>query len=224
MSRRRLAVYNRRRSNPLPNILSMLMMGIIAGAIFTLFDRPDAPAAPIASPIVIPLTATPEAVVADAVPEPPQNRLPTPPPSQLASTKLFIPTAGVSASIVEVYLDGVSWDVSQLGPFAGHLQGTASLDHLLGNKVLAGHVEMADGQAGIFADIGKLSVGDPLILNQAGSALTYTVKTIKKVAPDDLTVLYPTQTDQLTLITCDSYDFFQDAYSERVVVVAERAL
>jgi sortase (surface protein transpeptidase) len=40
--------------------------------------------------------------------------------------------------------------------------------------------------------------------------------------PDDLTVLYPTTDERLTLITCDSYDFLQDAYLERMVVIADR--
>jgi sortase (surface protein transpeptidase) len=35
-------------------------------------------------------------------------------------------------------------------------------------------------------------------------------------------VLYPTDTDRITLITCDSYDFLQNTYQDRLVVVADR--
>ena len=82
---------------------------------------------------------------------------------------------------------------------------------------------MADGRAGIFASLRDLKKGDPVILRQNGSEIRYFVNEVRTVKPDDLTPLYPTQTAQLTLVTCGKYDFFQDAYLERVVVTAERA-
>jgi len=45
---------------------------------------------------------------------------------------------------------------------------------------------------------------------------------VRQVEPDDLTPLYPSTTEQLTLITCGSYNFFSDEYEIRTVVVAER--
>lgn len=145
--------------------------------------------------------------------------LPTATPMPRAS--LSIPTAGVIASVVEIYLDGVSWDVTRLGVNAGHLQGTAWIGET-GNIVLAGHSEMADGRAGIFRNIGELRTGDPVVLSLGDTQQQYRVTEVKTVKPDDLSVLYPTTTDRITLITCDDYDFLQNTYQERVVVVAER--
>ena len=81
---------------------------------------------------------------------------------------------------------------------------------------------MPDGRAGIFAGMSKLNVGDPVILSLDNQEQRYNITTVKKVQPDDLSVLYPTDKDQLTLITCDAYDFLQNTYQDRVVVVAER--
>jgi LPXTG-site transpeptidase (sortase) family protein len=91
-----------------------------------------------------------------------------------------------------------------------------------GNIVLAGHVEMVDGRRGIFATIGELEIGDPLYLSQDGEERVYQVTQLFTTAPDDLSVLYPTTDERVTLITCSNYDFLQDSYLDRVVVIAER--
>jgi LPXTG-site transpeptidase (sortase) family protein len=153
-----------------------------------------------------------------ATPQAPVVATPSPPP---AATTVFIPTVGIHTTIIEAYLNGTSWDVANLGTNAGHLQGTASLDEP-GNVVLAGHAELADGRLGIFARVGEVKVGDPIIVQEGDSERHYIVRAVEITTPDDLTVLYPTQDDQLTLITCDAYDFFQDVYRERTVVIAER--
>jgi LPXTG-site transpeptidase (sortase) family protein len=151
-------------------------------------------------------------------PEPRLATIATPPPPP---TTVFIPTVGIHTSIIEAYLDGTSWDVANLGTNAGHLQGTAWLDEP-GNVVLAGHAELADGRRGIFARVGEVSVGDPIIVQQGDNERHYLVRAVAITTPDDLSVLYPTSDDQLTLITCDAYDFFRDVYLERTVVIAER--
>jgi LPXTG-site transpeptidase (sortase) family protein len=143
------------------------------------------------------------------------------PTSVLTATTLYIPSAGIYAPVIEVFLDGNSWDIRNLGTNVGHLQGTAWLD-TPGNIVLSGHVEMADGRLGVFATIEELAQGDLVVLQHGTEERRYGVREISRVAPDDLHVLYPTQSEQLTLITCDAYDFFQNAYLERVVVVADR--
>ena len=208
-------MYRRQRSGSSSSILTFVVLGILLGIGFLLYQqwRSPAPAAPPSltdTPLPLPsLTPTPFQAIT----------LPTATPTPHAS--LLLPTAGVSASVVEIYLDGESWDVRYLGFNAGHLQGTAQFGEP-GNVVLAGHVEMADGRPGIFAGIDMLNVGDPAILSLGDAQQRYSVTAIKKVAPDDLSVLYPTQTDRLTLITCDSYNFLQDEYQDRLVIVADR--
>jgi len=134
---------------------------------------------------------------------------------------IFIPSAGIYAPIVETYLDGVSWDVSQLGNNVGHLQGTPWVDSP-GNVVLSGHVELSDGRQGIFATLSEVAVGDIIVVTVQGDEWRYMVTDIKSATPDDVSHVYPTDVDVLTLITCDGYDFFQNAYLERTIVVSER--
>jgi LPXTG-site transpeptidase (sortase) family protein len=135
---------------------------------------------------------------------------------------LSVPTAGVIAHIVDVYLNGTGWDVSQLGHNVGHLDGTASITEQ-GNIILVGHVEMPDGSAGIFSRIGQLSPGDPIILKNGNNRKDYVVTTVRKAAPDDLSVLYPSEDDEITLITCGDYNILQNTYLERIIVVAKRS-
>lgn len=211
MYRRRLSSYNRR-GGTTSMVFNMVLLGILVGVGFLLYDRWQTP-----SPTAQSSTQTPPPIPTLTLP--PSQPLPS--PTALPEARVLIPTAGVNALVVNVYLDGESWDVSQLGEYAGHLQGTAWIN-TPGNVALAGHVEMRDGRPGIFARIEELRMGDPVILTQSGVEQRYAVTDIKRVSPDDLSVLYPTSNDRITLITCDSYDFLQNTYQERIVVVAER--
>lgn len=203
-------MYRRQRQSS--SVLTIVVLGIMLGVGFLLYQqwRNPAPAvapAPTNTPAPLPTETARPVVLPSATPMP--------------RASIFLPTTGVTAPVIEVYLDGESWDVKSLGQNAGHLQGTAWFGET-GNIVLAGHVELPDGRAGIFAGIGELNLGDPVILTLNEAQQRYSVASIKKVAPDDLSVLYPTEDDQLTLITCDAYDFLQNSYQERLVVVAER--
>ena len=134
-----------------------ILLGIFAGIGFLLYQQLTAPAAPPPPPptatFIPTLTNTPPPLI-------PPTLTPAP-----RVGRLSIPTAGVNTAIVEVYLDGVSWDVHYLGQNAGHLQGTAWLGES-GNVVLAGHVEMADGSPGIFATLDQMNPGDLVILSR----------------------------------------------------------
>lgn len=210
---------SRRRSSPL---LPLLFLGFIAGIGFLVYDNFIAKPQNAASPQQ---TITQETVptVADSGPTVQPAGSPVPgAQADIADASLFIPNAGIIAPIIRVYLDGTSWDISNLGMNVGHLQGTSWVDAGPGNIVLSGHVEMSDGRKGIFANIHDLKQGDVLILREGGEERHYAVTFTGTVQPDDLTPLYPSADDRLTLITCGNYDFFQDNYLERVVVVAER--
>lgn len=211
-------MYRRKRS-PFANLFSLILIGMMAGIIFTIYVNLNTPPG-----MTQPLTSI-ATLASTSIPITPTPELPS--TSSLSAAgmvteaSLYIPSAGVSAPIIQVFLDGESWDVSQLGDNIGHLQGTAWLDQP-GNIVLSGHVERRSGRPGIFATLRDLEAGDEVIVVYQGSERRYTVSTLTTVEPDDLTPLYPTNVDQLTLITCDAYDFFQNTYQKRVVVVAER--
>jgi LPXTG-site transpeptidase (sortase) family protein len=224
-------MYRRRRSTR-GTFIRLILLGIFSGLVFLVYDnlRQPVSAPPVAEPIA---TAVPT-LTAEA-PEPTATEAPasTPTPPAVANgvttgrdfvsgSTLFIPAAGVFAPITRVYLDGFSWDVSNLGLNVGHLQGTAWMDSGPGNIVLSAHVEMRDGSGGPFSTLHELAVGDLIILRRGEDERRYSVIEVYSVEPDDLTPVYPTTSERLTLITCDDYDFFRDMYATRTVVVAER--
>lgn len=208
-------MYGYRRSGSMSGITLAVCLGLIIGIGFLIYSGDFTPRpqhrAPIAQPTIT--------LMPTLIPHP--TLQPAKPREITSGATFFAPTAGIDTSVIQSYLDGTSWDIADLGTYAGHLQGTAWMNEP-GNIVLAGHVEMSDGRKGIFARIEDLKIGDPLILSQARQRQTYAVKQVLTVNPDDLSVLYPTTSEQLTLITCTNYDFIQDVYHERYVVVAER--
>ncbi len=219
-------MYRQRRRFPLR---LLILFGVIGGVAFVIFDQSRS--APVAN---IQPTQTPVQVVAQnpdatATPQFSEQLVVTPSPTpinardlgpDIENAALVIPGAGVVAPIVRVYLGDTTWDVSQLGNNIGHLEGTRWLSEP-GNIVLSGHVELSDGREGIFANLHEVQIGDRVIVTQDGNDYHYDVSSIANYDPTDLTPIYPSTTNILTLITCGTYDFISDTYLERVVVVAE---
>ena len=212
----------RRQRRPASNFFTLIVLGVLAGMLYLVYDHLSHPSietlaiTPVIEPTTQLLTPTPLL---------PEASLPAPlaTPGMAIEAEIFIPRIGVSAPIIPVFLDGESWNVSQLGMNVGYLHGTAWLDEI-GNVVLSGHVDLRDGRAGIFRKLPELQTGDQILIVYEGNERTYAVSELMNVEPEDLTPLYPTDFERLTLITCDveTYDFFQDTYQKRVVVVAER--
>ncbi|MBC8099885.1 MAG: sortase [Armatimonadetes bacterium] len=210
----------RRQRNPFANLFTLILLGALAGVVFIVYDQVRTSNAP--APLV-----SPTVVVAAVLPTLTPTVMPTAIPTNSAGivqlAQLSIPRLGVFAPIIQVYLDEQSWDVSQLGRNVGYLQGTGWLDQAQpGNVVLSGHVELRNGETAVFAALKQLAIGDQIIVLYKNTERIYTVTQSTTVDPDDLTPLYPTENEQLTLITCDAFDFFQNAYQKRIVVVAER--
>lgn len=211
-------IYRRDSRRPVLPVLFVIGLGIIAGAIFLLRDN---------SPEDQPAPTQTQAAVDTAVAQGTELPLfdvvatPTAPHEITTGAQFRAPTAGITSEVIESYISGTTWDVTDLGRFVGHLQGTAWVD-TPGNIVLAGHVEMADGRQGVFANINDLAIGDPVYLAQSGEERVYQVTQLFTTGPDDLSVLHPSPSERLTLITCSNYNFLQDEYLDRVVVIAER--
>ncbi len=136
---------------------------------------------------------------------------------------ISIPVLGIQSSIVEFPLNGVSWDISTWETRVGHLEGTAWF-HEMGNIVLGGHSEMPDLSAGIFAELDQLKIGDTILINLGIENRRYIVTSVTSTSASDLTPLYPTSGERLTLITCDTLTYNRTArtYAKRVVVTTER--
>jgi LPXTG-site transpeptidase (sortase) family protein len=215
MSRSRLSS-NRGKSNSL--ILRLIVLGAVLGAGFLVVQRFRHPPSE-QPPTIAGLPSLTPSVIPTAIP----SAVPLPTNTAYPRANLSAPTVGINADIVDVYLDGQSWDVAQLGNNIGHLQGTGWVG-AAGNIGLAGHVELADGRVGVFRNLDKMATGDPITLTLGDLQQYYKVTQVKRANPNDLTILEPSNVDTITLITCDigAYNLLQNAYLDRVVVVAER--
>ena len=100
---------------------------------------------------------------------------------------------------------------SQLEKGVGHFEGSV-LPGQTDNSVLAGHRDS------VFSKLGKLKLGDLLIINTAAGNFTYKVSRFRIVDENDRTVIVPTKTAVLTLSTC--YPFFYIGNAPRRYIVS----
>ena len=136
---------------------------------------------------------------------------------------ISIPALGINSYVTEFGLNGVSWNINPWEAGVGHLQGTAWFGNA-GNIALGGHSWLPNRTPGIFVNLHTLQPGQEVIINSGGQELRYTVTGISNVSMYDLSVLYPTGHEQITLITCDagSFDPQSSLYQRRVIVTAVR--
>ncbi len=136
---------------------------------------------------------------------------------------ISIPTLGVNSGITEFALNGKSWSISPWEGGIGHLQGTGWFD-AGGNIALGGHSWLPNQTPGIFVNLHTVRSGDEVIVNLNGEERRYAVTGVRSVSMYDLSVLYPVEGEQITLITCDaaSFDPQSELYQQRVIVTAQR--
>ncbi|NIN66229.1 MAG: sortase [Anaerolineae bacterium] len=124
----------------------------------------------------------------------------------------------LDAPIVAVPIVGDTWDVSSLTHEIGHLAGTANPGER-SNMVLSAHVTLKTG-AGPFQRLEWLRQGATAVVYAGEEAYTYRVVEKKYVAPEDVSVAYPTDSPVLTLLTCTRWNPESRRYSERLAVIA----
>jgi len=82
------------------------------------------------------------------------------------------------------------------------------------NSVLAGHRDS------VFSELGKLALGDPLVVRTIAGQFTYMVSNFRIVMADDRTVIVPTTSAVLTLSTCYPFRYIGNA-PKRYIVTAD---
>lgn len=132
---------------------------------------------------------------------------------------LTIPRLGLSIAVVGVPYQENGWNTDWLNFQAGWLNGTA-FPGWPGNAVLAAHNYLADGSAGPFKALDQLRWGDKIEITAFNETSIYEVREVKKVKPDDLSVLSHQENAWLTLVTCKSFNEKTESYRWRIVVEA----
>lgn len=104
-------------------------------------------------------------------------------------------------------------ETSQLKQGVGHFEKSV-LPGIANNSVLSGHRDT------VFSQLGKLKLGDLIVVNTIDGKFTYKIFNFRIVLADDRTVIVPTPTAVLTLSTCYPFRFIGHA-PKRFIVSAE---
>ena len=146
--------------------------------------------------------------------------------------RMVIEKIGVDAPVAPYGLDEQAVPVVPTGPDAQEVVAWYDFSSKPGtgsNAVFAGHVTW-NGDA-VFKNLDKLQEGDTIRLrDNEGAEVVYRVKSNVTVDPNDpksVEVMYPTEKDEATLITCGGTYFENDDpvaggdYTHRVIIKAE---
>ena len=98
-----------------------------------------------------------------------------------------------------------------------------------GTAIIDGHLDAADGSAGVFSKLHLLTPGDVImVIDDNEKNIKFTVKSLKAYHAQDLAPEIFNQNDngiRLNLITCEGiWDYNKATYSERLVVFTESTL
>jgi sortase A len=137
-------------------------------------------------------------------------------------TRVVIPSIALDAQAVPAGLikrDGaITWDVPAYK--VGHAQETAGAGQA-GNAVLIGHVTSRN-LGNVFEHLHQLKPGDAVRVFSADQQFEYRVADTRTVSRTDVSVVQPTDTPSLTLITCTgAWLPLVNDYAKRLVVRAE---
>jgi len=132
--------------------------------------------------------------------------MPAPTPGPEQAQRVVIPSLGVDAPVVE----GDDWEALKKG--VGHHIGSAN-PGVRGNCVVSAHNDI---YGEIFRDLQEMKVGDEIFVHTQTQRYRYVVEQTRIIRPDEGSVMDPTSTPVLTLITCHPYG----VDSHRLVVIA----
>jgi sortase A len=85
------------------------------------------------------------------------------------------------------------------------------------NCVLSGHRDT------VFSELGKLKIGDQLIVQTSAGTYTYEIKRVRIVHKDDKTVIVPADHAILTLTTCYPFQYVGSA-PDRYILIADSVI
>ena len=174
---------------------------------------------PLITAVVLPSGHTPPTSPGGAQPnlaEIPENLRPLvqslppiviPTPSPQHAIRMVLPPINIDAPVVQ----GDSWDQLKKG-IAQHL-GTADPGQA-GNMVVSAHNDI---YGELFRDLDRLRPGDEVYVYTQAQKFTYRITGTRLVAPTEVSVMNPTVSPTLTLISC--YPYLID--TQRIIVFAE---
>jgi len=134
--------------------------------------------------------------------------------------RIILPILGIDTVVKYVPYDGFTWLIAGLQQEVAWM-GDTSWPGLGGNTALAGHVTLRNGRDGPFRHLDELQQNDEIVLYTDENIYTYKVRESHVVLDGEMSVIAPTHSPQLTLITCINFDTEAGIYLERLIVYAD---
>ena len=148
-------------------------------------------------------------------------RLSAAPVSKTRSSRArVVERIGEPVGMIEIPRVGLSTVVS-LGDDRTTLAKGAGLLADTSRPWAGGNTAIAAHRDGVFRPLARVREGDEIVVRTTRGAFRYRVRSTKATTPDDLSVLAPTKTPRLTLITCYPFWYVGPA-PKRFVVQADR--
>ena len=181
------------------------------------------------TPLASPIPITPTAISSSSPTASPTvivTLTPTPSPTATpmrvinprgVATRLVIPKINLDSPILLAPFDHSTWRVDHLGQAIGQLEGTSPPGGN-SNIVLAGHVTLDWNVTGPFAQLGQLLPGDLVLVYEREQGYLYQIDSLDKVEHTNVEVTYPSESGEITLITCTTWNDTEGRYVERLVV------
>jgi LPXTG-site transpeptidase (sortase) family protein len=141
-------------------------------------------------------------------------------PDTSAIVRIIIPALLLDTEVKYVPYDGYTWLINGLRQEIAWM-GNTSWPGLGSNTGLAGHVTVAGMGDGPFRHLDELPMGEVIILYTEQNIYTYQASERKITDDGDMSVINPTDTSQISLITCIDWDDTTKIYLNRLVVVAD---
>jgi sortase A len=140
---------------------------------------------------------------------------------RLPPERIIIPTIGVDAKVVALGVrtnarGELEWETAAFA--VGHHAGSANPGEG-GNIVLSGHISSLN-EGAVFKRLPELQHGHGVILMTATQSYLYQVESTRVVLPQEVSVMDPTDREQVTLITCVP----DGVYTHRLIVTAPRLM
>lgn len=142
------------------------------------------------------------------------------PPDTSEITRIILPSIGVDTEVKYVPFNGRTWLIAGLKQEVAWM-GETSWPGLGSNTALAGHVTLRTGEDGPFRHLDELQPNDEVTLYTEQAMYTYKVREKRNVEESDLSVIEPSNSSELTLITCSNWNSQIKYYVQRLVVVAD---
>lgn len=137
-----------------------------------------------------------------------------------AVIRLVIPELRLDAKVQYIPFEGNTWDLNDLGQSVAWL-GKMSGKETIRNLVLAGHITVGNGTHGPFRYLSRLDPGAKITVYTNHYILTYQVRELLIVKPEDAHLTADTSESQLTLLTCATWNEKTRSYLRRQVVFAD---